>query len=132
MAKKEIDWKKKLTPEQYSILREKGTELPFTGKLLNNKKTGMYHCAACNAPLFSSETKFDSHCGWPSFFAAHGDHIVYKEDTSHFMHRIEVQCKKCGGHLGHVFEDGPKPSGKRFCINSLALTFKETKKKKSI
>ena len=132
MVEKKIDWKKKLTTEQYHILREKGTELPFTGKLLHNKKTGMYHCVGCNAALFSSDTKFDSGCGWPSFFAAHGDHIVYKEDHSHFMHRIEVQCKNCGGHLGHVFDDGPKPTGKRFCINSLALTFKEEKKKKSI
>ena len=127
MVEKNLDWKKKLSTEQYHILREKGTELPFTGKLLTNKKTGMYHCAACNAPLFSSDTKFDSGCGWPSFFAAHGDHVVYKQDISHFMHRIEVQCKHCGGHLGHVFDDGPRPTGKRFCINSLALKFEEKK-----
>ena len=121
-----MNWKKKLSTEQYHILREKGTELPFTGKYLYNKGKGKYICAACGAALFSSETKFDSACGWPSFFAAEGN-VELKKDTNQGMNRIEVLCKKCGGHLGHVFDDGPKPTGKRFCINSLSLDFKKEK-----
>lgn len=123
---KEAEWKKKLTPEQYHVLREKGTELPFTGKFLLNKEKGIYVCAACGAELFSSDTKFESHCGWPSFYEAKGN-ITLKKDTSHGMTRTEVLCKKCGGHLGHLFDDGPKPTGKRFCINSLSLDFKKKK-----
>jgi len=122
---------KKLTPEQHQVLREKGTEAPFSGKLLHNQEKGVYMCASCGAELFSSDTKFDSGSGWPSFFDADKKNIELKDDFSLGMHRIEVLCKKCGGHLGHLFDDGPKPTGKRYCINSVALDFeKEFKKKK--
>lgn len=118
-------WKKKLTPEQYKILREKGTEAPFSGKFYKNFESGMYECAGCGNPLFSSDTKFDSDCGWPSFDKElKSENIELVEDTSHGMIRTEVLCKNCGGHLGHVFDDGPKDTtGKRFCINSIALNF---------
>ncbi|MBI4014633.1 MAG: peptide-methionine (R)-S-oxide reductase MsrB [Candidatus Aenigmarchaeota archaeon] len=118
---------KKLTPEQHRVLVERGTEPPFTGKLLPNKKNGMYMCAGCGSPLFSSSAKYDSGCGWPSFFEAVKGSVDTKEDDSKGMNRIEVMCKKCGGHLGHVFDDGPKPTNKRFCINSAALEFEEKK-----
>jgi peptide-methionine (R)-S-oxide reductase len=126
----EDEWKKKLTPEQYEILRNKGTEAPFTGKLLHNKDTGMYTCAACGAELFHSETKFDSGSGWPSFYdPANTENIRLVEDTSQGMHRVEVQCSKCGGHLGHVFNDAhDQPTGMRFCVNSASLDFKPAKK----
>ncbi len=116
---------KKLTPEQYHVLREKGTEMAGTGKLLHNKKKGDYMCAGCGALLFRSDTKFDSGSGWPSFTdPANRENVVLEEDTSHGMKRTEVICKNCGGHLGHVFDDGP--DGKdRYCINSCALEFKE-------
>ena len=125
MPKSDSEWKKKLTLEQYHVLREKGTELPFTGKYDQFFDKGKYKCAACGAALFTSETKFDSGCGWPAFFEANKDSIVAKHDSTLGMHRIEVMCKKCGGHLGHVFDDGPEPTGKRYCINSLALDFEK-------
>ncbi len=120
----EKEWKKKLSPEQYDILREKGTERPFTGKLLHNKEEGRYTCAGCGAVLFSSKEKFDSGTGWPSFSDA-TENVGKRTDESHGMTRTEVYCKKCGGHLGHVFDDGPMPSKKRFCVNSASLCFKK-------
>ena len=123
------EWKKELTPEQYKVLREKGTEVPFTGKLLHNKEKGIYLCGACGNELFSSETKFDSGSGWPSFWdVVSGGNIELKEDKTLGMKRVEVVCAKCGGHLGHLFEDGPKPTGKRYCINSAALKLKKKEK----
>lgn len=126
IQKSEEEWKKDLTPQEFHILREKGTEPPFTGKLLDNKKKGIYLCAGCGNELFHSETKFESGSGWPSFWAPiFKAHLETKPDNSFGMRRIEVLCGKCGGHLGHVFDDGPEPTGKRFCINSTALRFKE-------
>jgi peptide-methionine (R)-S-oxide reductase len=121
------DWKAKLTPEQYHVLREKGTEAPGTGKLLHNKKSGDYTCAACGAIVFTSDTKFDSGSGWPSFYdVASNEAVKLIDDSSLGMHRVEVECANCGGHLGHVFNDAPdQPTGQRFCINSAALDFKE-------
>jgi peptide-methionine (R)-S-oxide reductase len=122
-------WRESLTPEEYNILREKGTEPPFTGKLVDNKKRGIYLCAGCKKELFASNTKYDSGSGWPSFWDSISDeNIELKEDNSLGMHRIEVVCARCGGHLGHVFDDGPNPTGKRYCINSAALHFKENEK----
>lgn len=124
VVKSEEEWRAELPPERYEVLRNKGTERPFTGKLLHNKDTGMYVCAGCGAPLFSSDTKFDSGSGWPSFWEpADDDRVATHEDLSHGMRRIEVTCARCGGHLGHVFPDGPQPTGLRYCINSLALDF---------
>ena len=126
MPKNETEWKKKLTPEQYSILREKGTEMPFTGKLLHTKDKGEYTCAACGAVLFSSDAKFDSGTGWPSFDKPENTkNIELKTDISFGMKHTEVMCKKCGGHLGHVFDDGPTPTKQRFCINSCSLEFRK-------
>ncbi|MEK6828240.1 MAG: peptide-methionine (R)-S-oxide reductase MsrB [Nanoarchaeota archaeon] len=125
MPKSEEEWKKNLISEQYHVLREKGTEAAFTGKLLHNKENGMYVCAGCGAELFSSKTKFDSGTGWPSFDKANMENVELKKDFSHGMIRTEVLCKKCHGHLGHVFDDGPTETGKRFCINSCSLDFKK-------
>jgi peptide-methionine (R)-S-oxide reductase len=128
--KSDDEWKKELSSEAFSVLRKKETEPPFTGTLLENKESGVYRCAGCGTPLFSSESKFDSGTGWPSFFKPVADeHVKEEQDISFGMQRTEVHCAVCGGHLGHVFDDGPAPTGKRFCINSVALNFKKHSKK---
>ncbi|HEV2120248.1 MAG TPA: peptide-methionine (R)-S-oxide reductase MsrB [Candidatus Bathyarchaeia archaeon] len=127
MKKSEEEWKKQLDTETYQVLRKKATERPFTGKYLHNNERGMYVCAGCGAPLFSSDTKFESGTGWPSFWAAASkENVEEKSDRSLFMNRVEILCKQCGGHLGHVFEDGPQPTGLRYCVNSLSLSFRKT------
>ncbi|RUO25726.1 peptide-methionine (R)-S-oxide reductase [Aliidiomarina minuta] len=124
MSHDEREWKEKLSPEQYRVLREKGTERPFSGALLDEKRPGIYVCAGCGTELFSADTKFDAGCGWPSFYQSLGDQVEYKEDVSMGMRRTEILCANCGGHLGHVFPDGPIPTGQRYCVNSLSLDFK--------
>jgi peptide-methionine (R)-S-oxide reductase len=124
IEKTESQWREELGPERYHILREAGTERPFTGQLLEVRDDGTYLCGACGAPLFTSDSKFDSHCGWPSFtHPEEQKNVRLLEDYSHGMHRIEVRCKRCDSHLGHVFDDGPGPRGTRYCINSLSLSF---------
>jgi len=126
VSKTEEEWKEILTAQEYEVLRQKGTERAFSGDLLENKEEGTYTCAACELPLFNSNTKFKSGTGWPSFYTFVGDtNVVGIVDRSYGMARTEVVCGQCGGHLGHVFEDGPKPSGLRYCINSVSLDFKE-------
>jgi peptide-methionine (R)-S-oxide reductase len=124
VEKTDAEWREELTPDQYEVLRRKGTEAPFTGKYVDNHDDGMYRCAACQAPLFRSDSKFESGTGWPSFTdPAFAENVRTEDDFAHGMHRIEVLCARCGGHLGHVFPDGPGPNGLRYCINSCSLDF---------
>jgi peptide-methionine (R)-S-oxide reductase len=121
----EEEWQEQLTDEEYKILREQGTEPKFSGEYLGKDDDGIYRCAGCGAELFDSETKFDSNSGWPSFYDAKEGSVELREDRSHGMVRTEVVCARCGGHLGHVFDDGPDPTGKRYCMNSVSLSFDE-------
>jgi peptide-methionine (R)-S-oxide reductase len=130
IKKSDDEWRKQLSPVQFNILREKGTERPFTGEYDKFYEEGTYYCAACGTELFTSKTKYNSGCGWPAFYEPSvNKNIVEKTDFSHGMSRTEVMCAKCGGHLGHVFTDGPKPTGLRYCINSGSLRFEAGKKK---
>jgi peptide-methionine (R)-S-oxide reductase len=129
IIKPDKEWKETLTPEEYKVLRKGGTDPPFTGKYVHNKEKGIYICAGCGNGLFSSDTKYESGTGWPSFWAPISkNNIEQKTDKRLGMNRTEVLCSRCGGHLGHIFDDGPQPTGQRFCINSTALRFKEKKK----
>jgi len=124
VAMSEDEWRKKLTPEQFHVLRQHGTERAGTSPLDKNYKPGQYHCAGCGAPLFEADTKYNSGSGWPSFYEPMDGAVDTSSDRSYFMVRTEVHCQKCGGHLGHVFEDGPKPTGLRYCMNGCALDFR--------
>lgn len=131
VEKTDEEWRQTLTKEQYQVLRQKGTEMPFTGEYYKHFEDGVYVCAACGNPLFKSDAKFDSECGWPSFDQAIKNSVIYKEDNSHGMQRTEVMCARCGGHLGHVFDDGPEETtGNRFCTNSLSIEFVPAEKQK--
>jgi peptide-methionine (R)-S-oxide reductase len=128
MAQTESEWREKLTPEQYQVLRQGGTERAFTGKYWDSKAKGVYRCAGCGEELFSSDTKFESHSGWPSFFQPLDETAIEEDaDRSYGMVRTEIKCANCGGHLGHVFDDGPNPTGLRYCVNSASLDLDETK-----
>jgi methionine-R-sulfoxide reductase len=127
VIKTDAEWRALLTPEQFQIARAKGTERPFCGNLLDNKKAGTYLCVCCQLPLFSSHSKFNSGTGWPSFFSAIGQNVTEEHDRSHGMIRKEILCARCDAHLGHVFDDGPRPTGLRFCVNGESLTFLESK-----
>ena len=126
IRKSDAEWQQELTPEQYAVMRKKGTERPFTGKYVDNHESGMYRCASCGNPLFDAATKYDSGSGWPSFTAPMAQaNVETHSDHSHFMRRTEVLCAKCDAHLGHVFDDGPGPEGLRYCINSCSLDFEK-------
>jgi len=132
IVKTDEEWKKELSPEQYHVLREKGTEAPYSGEYTTNFKKGKYVCAGCGAELFTSDMKFESHCGWPSFDkeSGIGNRIIKKSDYSFGMNRTEILCARCGGHLGHIFDDGPTDTGNRYCVNSLSIKFIPEEEKK--
>ena len=118
------EWREQLSEDAYRVLRQKGTGRPFSGALLDESRNGIYVCAGCKQPLFTADTKFDAGCGWPSFYASLPETVNYQQDSSHGMQRVEIVCANCGGHLGHVFPDGPAPTGQRYCVNSVAMEFK--------